>query len=306
MHDIIARVQDLCNDALANKANVSDELIEEFGELAKQVLRKHFQPQPDREFTIRMSNIGRPLCQLWMEKNGVQGESPSPWEAIKFAYGDLVEALAYTLMRASGVNVEQYQTPVALEVGPYVVKGTLDTVIDGKVYDIKSASEWSFQNKFLDGSPMDGDDPFGYETQGLMYASATGLPFGGWIVVNKSSGEWTICEYGLQGNPNGENQSSTSDEHLNKDELSIKINSLVHSSGFVRNFWSQPEFYRKKATGNFTLTKTCEFCPFKWECWPGLIYKEATESTAANKPMRYYTHIASKDNDEDNNSVSKS
>ena len=30
--------------------------------------------------------------------------------------------------------------------------------------------------------------------QGFLYAEATGYPFGGWIVVNKSSGEIAIVE----------------------------------------------------------------------------------------------------------------
>ena len=38
------------------------------------------------------------------------------------------------------------------------------------------------------------DDPFGYIMQGHLYGEATGLPFGGWIVVNKSSGEIAVVE----------------------------------------------------------------------------------------------------------------
>ena len=35
---------------------------------------------------------------------------------------------------------------------------------------------------------------FGYVMQGFLYSEAVGLPFGGWIVVNKSSGEVAVVE----------------------------------------------------------------------------------------------------------------
>ncbi len=34
----------------------------------------------------------------------------------------------------------------------------------------------------------------GYASQGFLYAESEKQPFGGWIVINKSTGEWTVCE----------------------------------------------------------------------------------------------------------------
>ena len=54
--------------AEANKASVdvSDQLIEEFGEACKDAFRKQFTEERETEFRYRMSNVGRPLCQLQM------------------------------------------------------------------------------------------------------------------------------------------------------------------------------------------------------------------------------------------------
>ena len=38
------------------------------------------------------------------------------------------------------------------------------------------------------------DDPFGYIMQGYLYSESQGKPFGGWIAINKSSGEWDFVE----------------------------------------------------------------------------------------------------------------
>ena len=38
------------------------------------------------------------------------------------------------------------------------------------------------------------DDTFGYASQGFLYSEGQGKNFGGWIAINKSTGEWTVCE----------------------------------------------------------------------------------------------------------------
>ena len=64
----------------------------------------------------------------------------------------------------------------------------MDVKINNKVWDIKSASPWSFTNKFSeDGGGFESlkkDDAFGYIGQGYMYGIADKSDFGGWIVIN--------------------------------------------------------------------------------------------------------------------------
>ena len=61
------------------------------------------------------------------------------------------------------------------------------------MWDIKSASPFSYDKKFgKDGGGFEkvaDEDVFGYLSQGYLYAEALNKPFGGWIVINKSTGE---------------------------------------------------------------------------------------------------------------------
>ena len=58
-------------DKLSNGEPVEyeEEWIEEAGEMFKDTLRKQLSPR-EKDFRIRMSNVGRPLCQLQKEKSG--------------------------------------------------------------------------------------------------------------------------------------------------------------------------------------------------------------------------------------------
>ena len=80
--------------AEANKASVeiSDELIEEFGEACKSAFKKQFTDKRQENFSYRMSNIGKPLCQLQMEKKGIKGEGLPYNIKMRNLFGDLIEA----------------------------------------------------------------------------------------------------------------------------------------------------------------------------------------------------------------------
>jgi hypothetical protein len=41
-------------------------------------LKKQFSSGPRDKFKLRMSNIGRPTCQLWFEKNDPEDKTPLP------------------------------------------------------------------------------------------------------------------------------------------------------------------------------------------------------------------------------------
>ena len=49
--------------------DISEDLIEEFGESIKDVIRSWSVPQQRDGFALRMSNIGKPMRQLWFDKN---------------------------------------------------------------------------------------------------------------------------------------------------------------------------------------------------------------------------------------------
>ena len=197
MSDIINKVQMYLNQVSKEPVEISDKLVEEFGEACKSALRKQFTEQRKTGFQPRMSNIGRPLCQLQMEAKNIKGEG-QPYNAkMRNTFGDLIEALAIFVMKSAGVEIEDEQKSVKYKFNGSTLEGRFDVKINKKVWDVKSASPYSFEKKF---GPSGGfeevikEDAFGYASQGYLYSESEKLPFGGWIVVNKSTGEWVVCE----------------------------------------------------------------------------------------------------------------
>jgi hypothetical protein len=139
-------------------------------------------------FTLRMSNVGRPSCQLWYEKNKPEVAVPLPTTFImNMMIGDIVEAVFKGILKEAGVKYEDSDS-VKLELDNTSINGTYDIVIDGAVDDIKSASDWSYKYKFESFDTLKNGDSFGYVGQLAGYAKAAGKRAGGWWVVNKATG----------------------------------------------------------------------------------------------------------------------
>ena len=146
--DILEKVRVFLEAANKDAVEVSDELIDQFGDACKESFRKQFTDQRKKEFGLRASSIGRPLCQLQMEKRGIKGESQPYNVKMRNLFGDLIEQAAMIIMKASGVEIQSEQTKTEYKLDAVTVNGTLDVEIEDKVWDIKSASPWSFVNKF--------------------------------------------------------------------------------------------------------------------------------------------------------------
>jgi len=288
----LLEVQDFLQKAGRGEIDSSrlDDLIEAFGEDCKTAIRKQF--SRNSEYRIRMSGLGRPLCQQQLEKQGLK-QDVAYNDVIRFLIGDLVEATAILVMKAAGVNVQQGQGQCSLELDGQTVNGTLDVIIDDKVWDIKSTSPWSFENKFSGRGGYDAikeDDPFGYIMQGFLYSESQGLPFGGWIAINKSSGEWDFVEA-------PDNQDEDRETYLK--EAAQRVRAIVNDAKFKIPFTSLPETYTYKGvkyeTGNRLMPKTCTFCSFKENCWKSAEYHPKITSKAKNPPMTWYTKLVKKE-----------
>ena len=272
----------------ANKASVdiSSTIVNEFGEACKQAFKKQFTETRENNFRIRMSSIGRPLCQLQMEKSGAEAE-PMPYNAkMRNLFGDLIEASAVAIMKAAGIRIEDLQKEVKLKLGKQTIKGTYDVKIQNKIWDIKSASPYSFDHKFGEDGGFDAilkQDTFGYVSQGYLYSNAEKTDFGGWIAINKSTGEWSIAETPL------------SDSKYSKDAIELaqkNIEALESNAPFKRLFKDEEEFFNKKATGNRTLGLECRFCAYKKPCWgKNLQYLPQQQSKALNPKWVWYTEV---------------
>ena len=290
---IINRVQMFLAEANKASVEISDELIEEFGNACKDAFKKQFTEKRQKEFKYRMSNIGKPLCQLQMEKNGAEAE-PMPYNAkMRNLFGDLIEASAITIMKASGIEVKDVQKKVKHKFKNSEISGTMDVKINNKIWDIKSASPYSFTNKFGESGGFDAlkqDDAFGYIAQGYMYGEADNSDFGGWIAINKSTGEWCTTEV--------PQEDSSKKETIKKVESNI--NKLESDSSFKKCFSDVEEFFYKKPTGNRVLNVSCSFCPYKRPCWGNKIqYLPQQQSKSKNPKWVWYTEINNPRIDED-------
>ena len=148
MNTILLKVQQYLDDVSKNPVKVDSKLVEEFGEACKNALLKQFEEVRRNKFEPRMSNIGRPLCQLQMEAKGIKGEGQPYNVKMRNTFGDLIEALSIFVMKSSGIKISNEQKKVKYKFDNNEIEGRQDVEIDGKVWDIKSASPYSFEKKF--------------------------------------------------------------------------------------------------------------------------------------------------------------
>ena len=270
-HPAELKLHQFMTDAANGKSTFTEEQAKDIGaEVAEAVLRQFGSGKSRDEFTLRMSNIGRPTCQLWFQKNHPEKALPKPSTFVmNMMIGDIVEAVFKGLLKAASVEFEDTDK-VSLEVGDTNdtrVSGSYDLVIDGAVDDVKSASPWSYQNKFDSFATLAKGDGFGYVGQLAGYAKASGKRVGGWWVVNKGNGEFKyVPADGLD---------------LNKELDKIKSTvETVNKNEFKRCFSPVPEFFRGKPTGNKVLNDNCRFCDFRYECWPTMVEEPSRMSKA--------------------------
>ena len=266
--------------AMAGEASVSKDIMDQVATDVSNALDKQFNGKPRDEFKLRMSNVGRPKCQLWFEKNDPKDKTPFPPHFLmNMLLGDIVEAVFKGLLRASGVQFEDNNN-VTLKLGDdKEIQGEYDLVLDGKVDDIKSASPWSYNNKFVNLETLQQGDSFGYVSQLVGYAKGADKDVGGWWVVNKGTGQFKYV-----------NASSVNTKEV-IDNIEETYDYIHNDEPFKRCFEAVEETFYKKATGNKKLCTECGFCSYKHKCWPTLKTQPSLVSTAREKPMIDYVQI---------------
>jgi len=286
MNDILIKVQKYLDNVSKGPTQVDKKLVEEFGEACKNALLKQFTEDRRSKFEPRMSNIGRPLCQLQMEAKGIKGEGQPYNVKMRNTFGDLIEALALFVMKSAGVVVENEQKKVVYKFGENKIEGRQDVEINKKIWDIKSASPYSFEKKFGEEGGFNEvvkDDTFGYASQGFLYSEGQGKDFGGWIAINKSTGEWTVCE-----------TPTLHDEYkkVALDKAKENFKALQDGVPFKRNYEAVEETFRSKPTGNKVLGFACSFCPYKLPCWGSkLQLLPQQQSKGKNPKWVWYTEV---------------
>ena len=266
------------DDAANGKSTMSDETAKQIAEDVRQAVLRQFGDSGKRDFKLRMSNVGRPTCQLWFDKNKPETALPRPTTFVmNMMLGDIVEAVFKGLLTEAGVEYGDSES-VSLNIGEHTINGTYDLTIDGAVDDVKSASDWSYRNKFESFETLRDGDAFGYVGQLVGYAKATGLKPGGWWVVNKANGSFKYVP------------ATGVDEE--KEMLNIrKTVKTVDTNKFKRCFGPVEETFRGKATGNKMLCKECSFCDYRKACWPKLKELPAVKSQAKQPKIVSYVEL---------------
>ena len=267
------------DDATNGKSSMSAKTIAGIKKDIGEALKRQFGSRTKRrKFQLRMSNVGRPTCQLWFEKNQPEKSHPLPTTFVmNMMLGDIVEAVFKGLMREAKVKFDD-SDKVFLNIGNQKVSGTYDLVLNDAVDDIKSASDWSYRNKFESFDTVSADDAFGYVGQLAGYAKAVGKKAGGWWVVNKANGSFKSVPA----------DNIDVDKEVAKLEENVK---KVESNKFERCYDSEEETFRGKPTGNRVLSKTCSFCRYKHACWETLQELPSLVSQAKDPKIVSYVSI---------------
>ena len=277
-------VEDIYNvlDSLTegNELNISEEMFEEFGKDMTDALRHWATPQNvEGKPVLRMSNVGRPERRLWFDTHTQSDttEKLQPSTQIKFLYGHLLEVLILFFVKLSGHKLTSQQKEITVS----GIKGHMDCMIDGEVVDVKTASGYAFK-KFKEGTLAE-DDAFGYLSQLAGYEAAEKTNEGGFLVMNKETGELTMFI----------------PDDMDKPNIKSKIKNVknIIASDSPPDFCYAP--IPEGKAGNMKVARGCSWCPHKFEC-----HKDANDGQGlrvfnyAKGPV-YFTKIVSEPNVEE-------
>lgn len=213
-----------------------------------------------RKPTLRMSNLGE-KCDRKTWFNTRLNVTPAAMPAstlMKFLFGDFTEIFMIGLAMAAGHKVEAMQEGCEI----LGVKGHMDCIIDGMVFDVKSASSFAF-NKFKNNElKEEGKDSFGYISQLSSYlyskrddTRVTYKNKGAFLAFDKQLGHIAVDVYDLTDQLIGKNK-----------EVQHKINIVASDEMPPRGFDAVPE----GKSGNMKLGTNCSYCDHKFNCWPNL------------------------------------
>ena len=252
--------------------NLSDKQIDDFGEAMMNVLKSWSTPrQPTDKNNLRMSNVGKPLRQLWYDLKSEEEQIPiEPNVFIKFLYGHILEEVLLLLVKLSGHKVEGEQKEVSVD----GVVGHMDCIIDGEVVDIKTASGFAFR-KFKNGTLRE-DDPFGYLSQLSGYEEAEQKKNGGFLALNKETGELALyCP-----------------DELDKPNIRQRIKTIKDSLTID----SPPDRCYTSVTdgksGNMKLPTGCVYCRHKNTCHQDANEGKGLRVFKYSNKLVYFTKVA--------------
>ena len=129
------KIHQWLQDVLLGSAAMSDETIERVVDDIATALSKQFkESRKGQAFRWRMSNVGRPYCQMWYDKNKPDTSKPfNTTFLLNMIVGDIVEAVFKGVMTEAGIEYEDSKK-VSGKFGDTQIDGTNDLTIDNKVW----------------------------------------------------------------------------------------------------------------------------------------------------------------------------
>ncbi len=267
------------------KTSMSETTVDQITRDVRESLLRQFSGEGQQKFRLRASNVGQDYCQLWFKKNHPEKATPLPDTFLfNMVLGDFVEAVFKGLLTEAKVDYEDAEELSLKLTDTVTIKGTTDLSIDGAVDDVKSASPWSYTNKFASFDKLQASDPFGYVGQLAVYSKGLSKKVGGWWVVNKANGQFKYVPA----------DSMDLDKEVSKLEDTV---TELEANEFRRCYEPEEEKFRGKPTGNIVLNSACKFCDFKHSCWEGLDTRPSIPSQAKFPAEVDYIYIKEEDTD---------
>jgi hypothetical protein len=283
-HPAELKLHQFVEEVRTGKKSVSESTINQIVEDVQAALTRQFVDKRNKEFSMRLSAMGRPYCQLWFEKNHPdKATAKSNSFLMNMMIGDIVEAVFKGLLTEAGIGYADGEK-CTLKAGKHEINGTPDMIMDGAVDDVKSASDWSYKHKFQSYDTLAASDSFGYVAQLAGYAKALGVKAGGWWVINKATGDFKYVP------------ATTIDVDKEVREIASKADALSDNK-FERCYEALDETFRGKPTGNKILGRECSWCSYRYACWPTLQERPSILSKAENPPMVSYVEIKEAEED---------
>ena len=195
---------------------------------------------------LRMSGIGRCERAQWYGVKGYEAEEIDAPVYLTFLQGHVLEAVLVALVKLAGHEVTDQQKKHTVE----GINGSQDCTIDGELVDIKTASAWSWENKFTE-TGIDGD-AFGYIKQLSAYGKNSGKKHGYFLALNKNKSTLKLCKQELE---------------QDVDEFIVSLKDKMLMDTPPERVAGATTFTKK---GEEKLSMTCGFCSYKKDCYGSL------------------------------------
>jgi hypothetical protein len=275
MKDISTLVSDIYSlftqtDGVVVSKERARELSDQAGKNIAQHIFNSVYEERKIKTNLRLSQIGKPMRQIWYSYKGIKGEEIDGPTYIKFLYGNILEELLIALSELSGHKVTEAQEELNID----GIKGHQDARVDGVLVDFKSASHYAF-SKF-NMNELSKRDPFGYIHQLTAYAKSKKDKLAAWVVINKQTGEIAVSD-------------------LHEMEMPDVSKKITQVKNVVAQDDPPPRCYDDISdgqSGNRRLDFGCVYCVFKLHCWADANGGQGLRQFNYSNGPKYFTKVS--------------